>query len=259
MVCQIPRVEKSMSLPSVDTVRQRLETIEDIQVKRCLQTTYLLCSRIGEVISKAYASDRTARPTGVHLRVRKEIYKPDLTNPEEFQTLMLTRIMQNQPSTLGDLANISEPVAVFTIMLEKRKGSFKRETGLPLNYDPLVPEVTGYIEERQKETEAIFPFYRQQLYTVAKQLFDGFTYKIVPYSFGPKGARKVRHEHLKDFANHALRHLRASELRNFYGIKESDLDAFVGWVPSRGERSTTQDRYAEAPWRTYFPKLLKRR
>jgi hypothetical protein len=172
---------------------------------------------------------------------------------------MLTRIMQGQPSTIEELAKIEEPAAVFTIILEKRKGSFKRETGLPLNYDPLVPEVTEYITKRQETTGEIFPFNRQQLYTITKQLFNGFSYKIMPYSFGPKGNKEVRREHLKNFANHALRHLRASELRNFYGIKDSDLDAFVGWAPSRGARSTMQDRYVEAPWRTYFPKLLKKR
>lgn len=241
------------------TIRQRLETIDDLAIQRCFQTTFLLCARIGEVIAYKYESDKTAHPTGVALSVRQDVYKPDLTNPEEFQTLMLSRVMENQPVNLEDLARIREPVAVFTIVLEKRKGQFKRETGLPLNptYEPLAQPCFEYVQQRQKNGEVVFPFYRQQLYPIAREVFKGLRYRIAPYRKGKKGNQKQVPEHQKDFANHALRHARGTELRNYYGIKGSDLDAFVGWVPSRGERSTTQDRYVEAPWRTYFPKLLK--
>jgi hypothetical protein len=268
-------------MPSVEEILNRIETIEDVGVKRTYQTAYLLAARIGEVLGYKYESDKTAHPTGMYLTVKHAIYEPDLTIPEEFQTLMLTRLMDTgKMPNLEELAQVREEVAVFTITTEKRKG-FKRETGLPLNpiYEPLTQILFDYIAQRQNKSEPVFPYYRQQLYPVARDVFKGFHYKIIPYMrtqlengvpikeviekhgiVQEKTVREAIPEHLKLFAQHALRHLRATVLRNKYGIKDSDLNIYAGWATgSRGGMSAMQDRYVEQPWRIYFPKLLRRR
>lgn len=123
--------------------------------------------------------------------------------------------------------------------------------------------------------EPIFPYRRQEILPIALKLFAGFTYPIVNYNVRSvdddgnfiknaegKYVYELVPEHQKRFGNHALRHLRSTELKSIYHISGEALDRFMGWAkPRGGSSSAMQDRYVLEPWREagYFPKLLRRR
>jgi hypothetical protein len=260
-----------MSLPSVEEVRKRIEAIPDQSIQVCYKTTYLMCARIGEIISLKYPTDLTAHPTGSELEVQVTTYTPDLNNPKEFQTLVLARAMQGQQADLQSLAQIREPVAVFSVSTEKRQ-KWKRLIGLPLRkeFEPWTQELIDYFQER--EGKDLFPFTRQHMYNEVRTVFAGLEYKIFPYKRvrlvhgqpirDPKTNKTEKYqviEHLKPFRNHALRHLRNVELRDFYGLSAEERSSYGGWKLSTmiGGIGSSIDRYGEAAWKPYFPKLLK--
>lgn len=126
--------------------------------------------------------------------------------------------------------------------------------------------------------EPIFPYKRQELLPIAVELFKGFTYPIAQYKkrkldelgneiwIEKEGKRIYEYEavpeHQKRFGDHALRHLRSTELKTFFLIEGAALDNFMGWSkPRGGESSGMQDRYVLEPWRAagYFPRLLRMR
>lgn len=119
--------------------------------------------------------------------------------------------------------------------------------------------------------ESIFPYKRQEILPIAVDLFKGFTYPISQYKrrVGEEikdgktiGVYETIPEHQKRFGDHALRHLRSTELKTFFLIEGAALDNFMGWTkPRGGESSGMQDRYVLEPWRAagYFPRLLRRR
>lgn len=266
-----------MSLPSVAEVRSRIESIEDEWYRRFFQTVYLLGLRVGEACGLKYSSEKKANPTGMHLKVKRDIFKPNLLNFDEINDLkaVFTMNMSRVPEE-GDIREISEPVAIFTVMTEKRQG-FIRTPALPLNpvIEPWAEEIVKHIEERQDNSEPVFPFYRQQLWPVARRIFFGLSYPIIRYKKllrepdgkaikddSGKNLYAQVQDHQKPFGDHALRHLRATELKSYYRIRGEMLDAFMGWAkPRSAESSAMQDRYVLEPWREagYFPRLLRRR
>lgn len=262
-----------MSLPSVQEVRNRIEGIPDRPIQVCYKSTFLMCARIGEIISLKYPTDLTAHPTGNELEVQVTTYTPDLNNPKEFQTLMLARAMQGQQADLQSIANIRESVAVFTVSTEKRQ-RWKRLVGLPLRkeFEPWTQDIVDYFQERKGKD--LFPFTRQKMYNEVRTVFAGLEYKIFPYKRVRKEhGQPVRDpmtnktekisvlEHSKPFRNHGLRHLRNVELRDFYGLSAEERSSYGGWTLRSiiGGIGSSIDRYGEAVWRPYFPKLLKKR
>jgi hypothetical protein len=249
-----------MSLPSFQAVRERIESIPNLGLNRCYKGVYITGSRIGEFAGLMYPSD-PAQATGMHLTVSEDVYTVDFDNIDDIAALRaITLVEQGKEASMEDLAKICEPVAIFHITTEKRKG-FVRHTALPLNpkydKDGWTRQVFEYIKSRQRKDEPVFPYYRQQLYPCASELFEGFTYPIVTYK---SLEDELVEAHQKDFANHALRHLRATELRSRYRIKEGMLDSYMGWTKQRGSGgSAMQDRYVLEPWKEagYFPKLLR--
>jgi hypothetical protein len=111
------------------------------------------------------------------------------------------------------------------------------------------------------------------MYNEVREIFKELRYTIFPY----KRLRKVNGvkvlnangkpvkddipEHSKPFRNHALRHLRNVELRDFYGLTAEERSSYGGWTLRTmiGGIGSSIDRYGEATWKPYFPKLLKRR
>ena len=249
-----------MSLPAVKEVKKRIEAIPNLGLKRYYQFTYLTGSRCGEGAANSYPSDK-AKPTGSLLTVSKDVYHVDMMNFDDVMTIQAIRLMdKGKELSREEIAQIREPVAIFKITTEKRAG-FERFTALPLNptYDEngWINDVYNYVKERQGKDEGVFPYFRQQLYPVAVSLFEGFTYPIVTYKSNKEILVKG---HQKTFANHALRHLRATELKSRYRIKDKMLDAFMGWTAQRGSGSSAmQDRYVLEPWKEagYFPRLLR--
>jgi hypothetical protein len=250
-----------MSLPAYQEIRNRIESLPNLGLKRCYQGVYLTAARIGEFAGLMYPSD-PAQATGMFLTVSEDIYQPDLENVDDIATLRaISLVERGEEYTLKEIAAIREPVAIFHIKTEKRRG-FVRHTALPMNpkYDVggWTRQVYEYIKSRQGKDEPVFPYYRQQLYPVAKELFKGLTYPIVTYKSLDD---ELIEAHQKDFANHALRHLRATELRSRYRIKGEMLDHIAGWVKQRGNGlgSSMQDRYVLEPWKEagYIPKLMR--
>lgn len=254
-----------MSLPSVSEVRSRIEGVEHEGTRNCLKATLLFCARIGEVVAYKLASDKQTTARGNLLRVTEMTYTPDLFNEKETQTLMLMAMIQGKSATMKTLSKIREPVAVFQVSTHKRLGMI-REIALPTNpvYEPWTRSLVAYFKS-QKEGAA-FPYNRQQMWVVANEAFKGLEYKIMGYKkvvgkdLEGKPQKEVIREHMRDFALQALRHLRGSELRNYYNFDGADRSAYGGWTLRTTEGvSGSQDRYVELPWRSYFPKLLRKR
>jgi len=209
-----------------------------------------------------------------------------------------------------EISKIREQAFVLSIVTEKREG-FNRKAAIPMNklYEPWSEEVYEYILQRQdkgplphlqklnmrqsrnsgkplsiletvktkegkhiiEKYEPIFPYKRQEILPITKELFKGFSYPIAPYKRRIRttvvegkqvGVYEPIPGHQKKFGNHALRHLRSTELKTFFLIEGAALDNFMGWAkPRGGESSAMQDRYVLEPWKEagYFPRLLRRR
>lgn len=227
-----------MSLPGVDVVRNRIEQVKDDDMRFCLMTAYVYAGRISEVIGKACPSDQTVArgPKGNDVRLDTFILREE-----------------------------KEPAVVFTVYTAKRKG-LKRLVGLPANYEPWSASLYKYFESFG--SDRIFPFTRQKVgqYVHEHKVFEGLTYSIEEYSIYENGklVKKVS-DHERPFTLHALRHLRATELVEFYGFDGFNLAAYGGWTMMTaqamfGVRSPKVfSRYLYLNWQGYFPKLLKKR
>lgn len=160
--------------------------------------------------------------------------------------------------------------------LQKLTEELSGKTGKRLSLIDVVKMDEG--ESIIENYEPIFPYKRQEIFPIAVKLFGGFTYPISQYKkrkldvagndiFIIKDGKKSYEyelipEHQKRFGDHALRHLRSTELKTFFLIEGAALDNFMGWSkPRGGESSGMQDRYVLEPWRAagYFPRLLRRR
>lgn len=259
-----------MSLPNVLDFRQRVESIKDPELQLAFKTVYLICGRVGEVVTLKCPSDKTANPTGNQLSVSKVIYQPDLNNPKERDTWTYKLLLEGKRVNYAKIAGIKEPVCVFRVATEKRLGK-TREIGLPLNpkYDPWVLQVYTYLANKPEHG---YQLTRQKMWQTAKEAFSGFTYTIHPYKRAKiENGQYIRKENgkldkipvpekQKDFTDHGIRHLKNVELKNYYGLSPEERAGYGGWtLATTAGTSAAQDRYEESPWRTYFPKLLKPR
>ena len=261
-----------MSLPNVLEFRKRVETIPNLDKKIAFKTLHLICGRVGEVITRKCPSDITANPTGAKLSVTKETYQPDLNNPQERDTWTFKKMLQGQQVNYSEIAQLKEEVVIFKVSTEKRMG-LTREIGLPFDpkYDPWVQQVYTYLSNKKDHG---FNFSRQQMWVTACTIFKGLTYTIHPYKradlheitkayqYDEKGKLlKIQvPEGIKNFTDHGIRHLRNVELKKFYGLSPEERAGYGGWtLATVAGTSAAQDRYEEASWRLYFPKMLKQR
>lgn len=298
-----------MSLPSFQEARKRIQAEEDDDRRKFWETIYLFGLRVGEACGFHYESETKAQPTGMLLWATESSWQPDEDNDDDFILLkrLMMRNLGKQLTDF-DILQLKEPAFVLSIVTEKRKG-FNRQAAIPLNpiYEPWARDVFDYIIEKQKhgpllklrklnreqseqeghpisilktlksdkaisiieKNPPIFPYYRQQVWPKAVEIFDGLTYPIAQYNkrvgTNPKTGKGVYQTipaHQKQFSDHAIRHLRSTELKSFYRIKGEMLDKFMGWTkPRGGESSAMQDRYVLEPWKEagYFPRLLRNR
>lgn len=222
-----------MSLPAVDTVRQRIESVRRQDMRTCLMCNYLFCGRISEVVAKACPRDTTVArgPIGRDVRL-----------------------------TTFELGPLKAKVAVFSVSTAKRDG-LKRLVALPLDkeYEPWTEQVCNFFQNRGYSP--VFPFTRQKAWQYAKKAFEGLRYPIYMYKIFEDGkvVKEVK-QHSKPFATHALRHIRASELIEEYGFDGIDLSIYGGWtLRSMVGVGSSMQRYAHLRWQKYFPKLLRKR
>ena len=227
-----------LTLPEVETVRNRIESATKEEAKFCLMAAYLFCARASEIIGATNRYDiahnqTVARgPTGQD--VKREIFE------------------------LGD---IKIEAAIFTVRTAKRDGKI-RKIALPLEktFEPWTEPLYNYYLEHRNDK--VFPFTRQKAWEYAHETFSGLSYPIERYNKydleNPK-PKPVR-AHNKPFRTHALRHLRATELIETFGFTGFDLSVYGGWtLRSMVGVGSAMSRYAHLDWRKYFPKLLKKR
>ena len=235
-----------MRVPTADEVRARIEAIPRIPIRYACMTAYLYCGRASEVVGKAYRTDTKTTPRGP--RGTKDVRLDKFTRSRQ-QDVVFGRTY--------------EPAVVFTVRTAKRKGMV-RSVAVPIRYDPWAKLLYKYFQ--RAGDRLVFPFTRQFLYDKASKAFKGWWYPIDPYKIWEDGKLVKNVEaHLKPFGVHALRHVRATELVEFYGFDGFNLAAYGGWTIS-----TTQaqfgvsfprviSRYLYLNWQGYFPKLLKTR
>jgi hypothetical protein len=222
------QVMQQQSLPSVHEVRNRIEKIESPDIRLSIMTAYLYAGRISEVIGKATPGDTT--------------------------------VARGPAGTDATLDTIEGHEAVlFNVYTAKRDGLL-RVVALPIETEPWAKLLYDYFQS--KGTAKVFPFTRQIVWCSAKETFKGLTYPVDKYRVVNRELQSVREvpKHDHPFALHALRHLRATELVNFYHFKAEDLAAYCGWrLTSLTKMTTVMERYIGLQWQDYFPKLLKRR
>jgi len=223
-----------MSLPDVDIVRARIESVDDDPIRYCLMTAYLYAGRISEVISKVYASDslktEARGPRGID--AKRDFWR------------------------MGDL---EEGAVVWTVRTAKREG-VERKVAVPIKYESWALPLYEHFKSFGKQM--VFPFYQQNVrrYCYEHEVFKGLIYPIETYTIWRNGqlTKKVG-RHSRPFTLHALRHLRASELVDFFGFNGPELATYGGWAFRSVGFPTAADRYLSLGWQSYFPKLLKRR
>jgi hypothetical protein len=223
-----------MSLPNVDDVRGRIDAVDREDVRLCLKCAYLFAARISELVSRASPKDNTVArgPLGSDYNI-----------------------------DVFELGPIKVEVAVFKVKTAKRGGR-ERKIALPLDgrYEKWTEELVDYYESCKNAP--LFPFTRQRIGQLTRKVFGGLSYPIEQYVIVKKdlGLRKVVKQHIKPFRLHALRHLRATELVEFYGFDGMDLSVYGGWtLRSMIGVGSSLERYAHLQWQRYFPKLLKER
>jgi hypothetical protein len=225
---------KRLSLPGPDVVRSRIESVNQESIRFCLMACYLYAGRISEVVGFKYASDIKTEARGSRgSDAVKDVY-------------------------MAGMKRI--PCVVFTVRTAKREGK-ERKIALPLNpaYEPWTKPLYEYF--KSKGDSLVFPFPRQQVWACSKTAFEGLTYPIETYTWKHGDVFTKVDEHIRPFRLHALRHLRATELREHYQFDGFDLASYCGWrlgtiVP---QISRTMERYLSLGWASYFPKLLKKR
>ena len=226
-----------MSLPTVMEVRRRIETVSKPQYRYGLMATYLFDARISEIVSGACPGDNGG----------KEVARGPRGTDARLDSFAI--------------AGKEFPCVIFTVKTAKRGGK-PRSIALPLEeqYEPWTKPLFEYYQ--QAEGRQVFPYTRQQIwwYVKREKVFEGLTYPIEKYHLKEDGLKKEVDAHIRPFALHALRHLRATELVEFYGFNGYNLSTYGGWtLKTVIGVSASMERYLSLSWQNYFEKLIKKR
>ena len=215
------------SLPSVEDVRERIEHVQQEEIRYCLMTAYLYAGRISEVVGYASQGDTSVARGPKGNDVRFDVIDGHKT-------------------------------ALFSVYTAKRKGQ-ERVVALPLEFEPWALPVAEYFQKAG--SNYVFPFSRQFVSRKTKKTFEGFQYPIEQYKIKQGELVKVVERHWNPFRLHALRHLRTTELVRFYHFRAEDLAAYCGWRLRTIARdiSPVMERYIDLSWQEYYPKLLRER
>ena len=242
---------QSFREPNTLDIRGRIENVNKRSYRNALKFGWLGLCRVSEIVGKQCLSDKgtTARgPTGGS--VGATVYEK---NGEECE------------------------VAIFTVNTSKR-GGLPRSVACPLDpvREPWAGELCDYFKEFSSG-QYVFNFTRQKLWQVAREAFAGFKYPIEEYQ-RVLSERELRdgmqiimekedgqfivktEKHHRVMGTHAIRHLRAMDLLNFYGFTVQELSVIGGWtLRSMTGASSSISRYVHLDWQSYFPKLLRER
>jgi hypothetical protein len=213
-----------MSLPKVSTIRNIIQTVQPTHIQKALMFQYLTCGRAKEVVSRTTPGDKSGRnkpsgPSGSDARLDK----------------------------IG-----ANKIAIFKVYTQKRNDK-ERLIALPLRYEPWAKDLYDYFKTFGKSS--VFNFTRQELWSKSKPYFKDYTYEIEQYKiWKDKVVVKFVSNHNKTFTLHALRHLRATELIEYYGFSGFDLSIYGGWTIQQ-----SYGRYIGLNWQSYIGKLMKNR
>jgi len=219
-----------MSLPSVDVVRERIEQVESEPIRFCLMACYLWAGRVKEVVGVVLPGDKSGKP---------------LALGPVGSDVRIDNFGENQ-------------AILFNVYTEKRDG-LKRVIALPEQYEPWAKPLHEYFLKAGKNK--VFPFSRQKAWRLGKVAFEELKYPIEKYVIWKNGELvKTVDRHTRPFNLHALRHLRATELVEYYGFNGFELATYCGWTMRTTVGVSGQfDRYLSLNWQSYFSKLLKAR
>lgn len=232
-------MSQDFSMPAVADVRSRIEYVNRSDVRAALQYTYLIAGRSCETVGRGSNGEPAYGPRGEDARLETFRWK----GPGEVW--------------------FDEEVVVFTVKTAKRGGR-PRSVAVPTKYEPWARPVYEYF--RKWGPNPVFNFTRQLLGSRTREslVFNGLRYPVESYLVktgevddkGEPVKRKVL-RHPKNFALHALRHLRASELVEVYGFDGPQLCAYGGWTYRHAGLPGVLDRYVQVGWQGYLPKLLR--
>ena len=218
-----------MSLPSTEIIRERIEQVQNEDIQMCLKACYLFAGRITEVIGKVTLGDKTSKQR-------------------------IARGGKKEDARLDSL--LDHNAFLFNVYTAKREGK-RRIIALP-DQEKWAQKLYDYYKSAD---DFVFPFTRQKVWQYSVKAFEGLQYPIETYAIWKNGEiiKKVN-AHEKPFRLHALRHLRITELIEFYGFNGFEVATYCGWTLKTSLGIGGQfDRYAHLDWQSYFPKLLKAR
>jgi hypothetical protein len=242
------------------------------------------CARAGEIAALKVHSDK-GKNTGMYLSAHTATYEVNLDNEIEVAAAerVLLRRTRKTPQ-LEEIAQIQEPVAIFTVRTEKRT-EWKRECALPLNWEPYAKPLLTHIQHQTKHGKPAFPITRHNMIRAAHIVFKGMIQTIYPYKrtlrdengqikwklntdgniqkteYGrPIPETKTMPESTRFFGTHGLRKVRENQLKSQFGFSGEERAIFGGWTKQTKEAgvSRSQERYEEDAWRTYFIKLCRK-
>jgi hypothetical protein len=233
-----PLSDQEVHQPTVQEVRDRIENVVRPEYRLGLMADYLLDARISEIVAQASPGDNKGKeiargPKGSDARLESFLF-------------MGTQV----------------PCVIFSIKTAKRGGNV-RNIALPLEeqYEPWTKPLYEFF--RRAGDGPVFNYNRQQIWYYIKKngVFRCMAYPIDRYKvYDDSGVRKEVDKHVNPFALHALRHIRTTELVEFYGFDGFNLSIYGGWtLKTIAGVSSSMERYLSLSWSTYFPKLLKRR
>ena len=197
-------------------VCERISQCQDPEVGVLLKFLYLTGCRISEAIAVKYPKD-TNSPRGPSGK--------DLT-----------------------LTSYKDTTIALISLRTGKKGGRPRIVPLAVEYEPWAEPILEAFEKAG--SDPVFPIPRQTAFRVARKLFEGLGYGIEPYR-----REKPIPRHLKPFGLHAIRHMRATELMEYYGFSIEDLALYLGWELRFG--ASVARRYLHLQWQRYVDLLLK--
>jgi hypothetical protein len=231
-----------------EEARNRIEQVEDQEMKMYLKAVYLLA---------AEGSELTGMPdsgaSGFH-RTRKIVYGPRGTD---------VSCSFIEGSRLGKATNtnlsLKFPIALFKVKsarqdLEDDARIPFRIVALPMSeqIDPWVRELYDFF--RAKGDEYVFPFNRHKAwrYITSHHVFEGLTYRIREYKYARNNlVQFLVFQHVRKVKLLGLRRLRIYEFIDKYNFDGADLEIYSGINSKKGKTNPILDQ----DWHRYIHKL----
>jgi len=260
-----------MSLPEVQTIRERIESCKQEDIRMYLKATYLFGARAVELCGKRCSGEKglVYGPKGSDAWTSKT-EPPDIPSKDLAKILITALSDKDEALKMVDRLTKDVPVALFRIRIAKQKLDEGEQAPYRIIALPLVEEYEPWTREvydcfKQAGDDYVFPFNRAYVWgylTHKQSIFKGLTYRIKKYNYLRTGQPVFKVlPHPRNVKIHGLRHIRTDELISKYHFDSLDMVAFVGWkLSAKGKTAPAMaDVYAEIreAWHRYIKKLCK--